>query len=123
MFNFNEDSSGNTYFENKYNNSRDFYDSKDITFRKKSLTKSKLETLEMTFRQNPFPSKQLKHNLATELNLDLSKIKNWFQNRRAREKKTFKSAASDHEDDKNTKYVEVYPSCNNLYVRRHSRNN
>lgn len=111
---------GMSDFENTYNT--DYLEGKDTNVRKKSLTKSKLEILEAAFKQNPFPSKQFKINLAMDLDLELAKIKNWFQNRRAREKKNYLTSDKNN-DDQNFSLPEVFPSCNNLYVRRPCRKN
>ncbi|KAH6972918.1 hypothetical protein BKA56DRAFT_593014 [Ilyonectria sp. MPI-CAGE-AT-0026] len=54
---------------------------------KPRLSKSEVELLETEFCRNPKPSSVWKREIAESLQVDPTRINNWFQNRRAREKK------------------------------------
>jgi len=100
---------------------------------KPRLAKDEVELLEAEFQKNPKPSSGRKREIATQLNVDhprinvgvryrcvirsmLMVVKNWFQNRRAKEKLLKKSrAASDANnsaDDPEEKISEYLPSAN-----------
>ncbi|KAH8808253.1 hypothetical protein F5884DRAFT_857793 [Xylogone sp. PMI_703] len=53
---------------------------------KPRLGKEEVEILEREFQRNPKPSTQVKRQYAEEMAVDLPRINNWFQNRRAKRK-------------------------------------
>ncbi|ODH50819.1 hypothetical protein GX48_02959 [Paracoccidioides brasiliensis] len=50
------------------------------------LTKEQVDTLEAQFQTHPKPNSNVKRQLATQTNLSLPRVANWFQNRRAKAK-------------------------------------
>ncbi|PHH59709.1 hypothetical protein CDD81_2655 [Ophiocordyceps australis] len=54
---------------------------------KPRLSKEEVEVLEAEFQKNHKPSSSVKKALAESMRVDNARINNWFQNRRAREKK------------------------------------
>lgn len=58
---------------------------------KPRLGKDEVNKLEREFKKNPKPSTQTKKALAEEMNVDLPRINNWFQNRRAKRKQQIKA--------------------------------
>ncbi|KAF4978295.1 hypothetical protein FZEAL_5306 [Fusarium zealandicum] len=54
---------------------------------KPRLSKEEVETLEAEFQKNHKPNSSTKKSLAESMRVDNARINNWFQNRRAREKK------------------------------------
>ncbi|POR39655.1 Diencephalon/mesencephalon homeobox protein 1-B [Tolypocladium paradoxum] len=54
---------------------------------KPRLSKEEVEVLEAEFQKNHKPSSSTKKSLAESMRVDNARINNWFQNRRAREKK------------------------------------
>lgn len=54
---------------------------------KPRLSKEEVEILEAEFQKNHKPNSSLKKALAEQMRVDNARINNWFQNRRAREKK------------------------------------
>lgn len=57
---------------------------------KPRLGKDEVNKLEREFEKNPKPSTQTKKGFAEEMNVDLPRINNWFQNRRAKRKQELK---------------------------------
>ncbi|KAI1001138.1 hypothetical protein K3495_g7063 [Podosphaera aphanis] len=57
---------------------------------KPRLGKKEVEILEREFKRNPKPLTLAKKALADEMNVDLPRINNWFQNRRAKRKQEMK---------------------------------
>ncbi|POS88129.1 hypothetical protein EPUL_000506 [Erysiphe pulchra] len=57
---------------------------------KPRLGKDEVSKLEREFKKNPKPSTQTKKGFAEEMNVDLPRINNWFQNRRAKRKQEMK---------------------------------
>lgn len=53
---------------------------------KPRLAKDEVETLEREFQKNPKPNSSLKRELADQMRVDVARINNWFQNRRAKAK-------------------------------------
>jgi murein DD-endopeptidase MepM/ murein hydrolase activator NlpD len=53
---------------------------------KPRLAKVEVDILEREFQKHPKPSTQVKRQLAGNMNVDISRINNWFQNRRAKRK-------------------------------------
>ncbi|KIY02170.1 uncharacterized protein Z520_02308 [Fonsecaea multimorphosa CBS 102226] len=63
----------------------EFGEAQEISTRPR-LTKEQAEILEAHFQANHKPSSQLKRELAIQTNLKLTRVGNWFQNRRAKAK-------------------------------------
>uniref|UniRef100_T1IQQ5 Homeobox domain-containing protein n=1 Tax=Strigamia maritima TaxID=126957 RepID=T1IQQ5_STRMM len=52
-----------------------------------SITSSQLQKLEQLFKEEPWPSRESKENLAEEIGMSPQFVNIWFQNKRARIKK------------------------------------
>ncbi|KAK5945763.1 hypothetical protein PMZ80_002971 [Knufia obscura] len=63
----------------------DFEDSNEVSTRPR-LTKDQVDILEHEFQKNAKPNSVLKRHLAATTNLNLPRVANWFQNRRAKAK-------------------------------------
>ncbi|KAJ4295865.1 hypothetical protein N0V88_004567 [Collariella sp. IMI 366227] len=59
---------------------------------KPRLAKDEVELLEREFSKNPKPSSSTKRDLAEQMGVEVPRINNWFQNRRAKEKQIKKTA-------------------------------
>ncbi|KAL2132639.1 hypothetical protein VTI74DRAFT_3578 [Chaetomium olivicolor] len=59
---------------------------------KPRLAKDEVELLEREFAKNPKPSSSTKRELAEQMGVEVPRINNWFQNRRAKEKQIKKTA-------------------------------
>ncbi|KAK3945318.1 LIM/homeobox protein Lhx3 [Diplogelasinospora grovesii] len=59
---------------------------------KPRLAKDEVELLEREFAKNPKPSSSTKRELAEQMGVEIPRINNWFQNRRAKEKQMRKTA-------------------------------
>lgn len=57
------------------------------------LGKEEVDILEASFRKNPKPTTQTKRGFAEDMGVDLARINNWFQNRRAKRKQEKKQEA------------------------------
>ncbi|KKO75977.1 homeobox protein hd-9 [Vairimorpha ceranae] len=81
---------------------------------KNKLSLEDKEFLEKYFENNSRPNDKEKNEIAHFLKVSYRKIKNWFQNRRAKERlcMTYEKI-SEHEIEEN----KVYPQCNSLYLR------
>ncbi|XP_067947640.1 retina and anterior neural fold homeobox protein 2-like [Watersipora subatra] len=55
---------------------------------------TQLEMLETTFNSNPYPSSEDYDNLAAKVSIDEARLRIWFQNRRARYRRSSKSIPS-----------------------------
>ncbi|RDW88872.1 hypothetical protein BP6252_00904 [Coleophoma cylindrospora] len=60
---------------------------------KPRLGKDEVELLEREFQKNPKPTTNTKKQFAEQMSVDLSRINNWFQNRRAKRKQEKKQEA------------------------------
>ncbi|PQE11123.1 homeobox domain-containing protein [Rutstroemia sp. NJR-2017a BVV2] len=60
---------------------------------KPRLGKEEVDILEREFKRNPKPTTQTKRGFAEQMNVDLARINNWFQNRRAKRKQEKKQEA------------------------------
>ncbi|KAG4415905.1 hypothetical protein IFR04_010980 [Cadophora malorum] len=60
---------------------------------KPRLGKDEVDILEREFKKNPKPTTQTKRQFAEEMGVDLARINNWFQNRRAKRKQEKKQEA------------------------------
>lgn len=103
--------------EDTYHANRIKFESQGI--RRRSLANKTLMLLEEVFQKHNFPSKQTKIDISIQTGYSLSKVKNWFQNRRAREKKIAGIAASLNKNSTTENRIsEIYPTCNSLYMRK-----
>ncbi|KAM7222269.1 pah3 homeobox protein encoded by the pah3 protein [Rhypophila decipiens] len=59
---------------------------------KPRLAKDEVELLEREFTKNPKPNSSTKRELAEQMGVEVPRINNWFQNRRAKEKQMRKTA-------------------------------
>ncbi|KAK3330195.1 hypothetical protein B0H66DRAFT_49961 [Apodospora peruviana] len=59
---------------------------------KPRLAKDEVELLEREFNKNPKPNSSTKRELAEQMGVEVPRINNWFQNRRAKEKQMRKTA-------------------------------
>ncbi|KAK0730479.1 hypothetical protein B0H67DRAFT_474435 [Lasiosphaeris hirsuta] len=59
---------------------------------KPRLAKDEVELLEREFAKNPKPNSSTKRELAEQMGVEVPRINNWFQNRRAKEKQMRKTA-------------------------------
>ncbi|KAK0618547.1 hypothetical protein B0T17DRAFT_592285 [Bombardia bombarda] len=59
---------------------------------KPRLAKDEVELLEREFSKNPKPNSSTKRELAEQMGVEVPRINNWFQNRRAKEKQMRKTA-------------------------------
>ncbi|KAF9764983.1 Homeobox protein HD-9 [Nosema granulosis] len=80
------------------------------------LSQSQKEYLTTYFEMNPRPTTQERAQISIHLGVPESKIKNWFQNRRAKERYASEEANlhnrfQNHEE-------KIYPRCNSLFTRR-----
>ncbi|CZT50291.1 uncharacterized protein RSE6_11247 [Rhynchosporium secalis] len=62
---------------------------------KPRLGKDEVDILEREFKKNPKPTTQTKRQFAEEMGVDLARINNWFQNRRAKRKQEKKQEANE----------------------------
>ncbi|RDL42253.1 Uncharacterized protein BP5553_02232 [Venustampulla echinocandica] len=60
---------------------------------KPRLGKDEVDILEREFQKNPKPTTQTKRGFAEDMGVELARINNWFQNRRAKRKQEKKQAA------------------------------
>ncbi|KAK4168621.1 hypothetical protein QBC43DRAFT_103419 [Cladorrhinum sp. PSN259] len=65
---------------------------KQQTEPKPRLAKDEVELLEREFNKNPKPNSSTKRELAEQMGVEVPRINNWFQNRRAKEKQMKKTA-------------------------------
>ncbi|OQS54868.1 HD-3 [Ecytonucleospora hepatopenaei] len=86
------------------------------------LSVSQTNVLVSFFKNNPKPTYEERERLGSQINLSADKIKNWFQNKRAK----LKIDAKDDEfwnSKRQTKITQilktkVYPGCNNFFQPR-----
>lgn len=84
------------------------------------LTADQVQVLLEVYWRNPKPNSYERNGLAERLGLRPEKIKNWFQNKRAKDRKS-KSEGPCLEYDTVSENIwvhSIYPSCNDLYRRR-----
>lgn len=62
---------------------------------KPRLSKGEVEQLEAEFQKNNKPSSNVKKGLAEQMRVDVARINNWFQNRRAKKKQELKAQMQD----------------------------
>ncbi|RKF79458.1 putative homeobox domain-containing protein [Golovinomyces cichoracearum] len=91
---------------------------------KPRLGKDEVNILEQEFRKNPKPSTLTKKAFAEEMNVDLPRINNWFQNRRAKRKQEKKLKENEAAQvNKNPMYSSLSPDETPHANSKHSDNN
>ncbi|KAJ5047266.1 uncharacterized protein L3040_003103 [Drepanopeziza brunnea f. sp. 'multigermtubi'] len=81
---------------------------------KPRLAKDEVDILEREFKKNPKPTTQTKRQFADDMGVDLPRINNWFQNRRAKRKQEKKQESYQAEQAQEARgYSE--PSSPDLY--------
>ncbi|KAK2776260.1 homeobox transcription [Colletotrichum kahawae] len=65
---------------------------------KPRLAKDEVEKLESVFQKNNKPNSSLKKQLAEEMRVDIARINNWFQNRRAKAKQEKRHALNEEKE-------------------------
>jgi hypothetical protein len=81
--------------------------------RKTRLSQEDKDFLIQYFETNSKPSANERADLSLKLNVCDDKIKNWFQNRRAKER-----CDGGYISKKEIRSDKIYPHCNSLYIRR-----
>lgn len=90
----------------------------DSTSRSK-LTMQQLKFLNDYYITVPHPTNQERTKLSAILGIHPNKIKNWFQNRRAKDKRIFNHIVPVDDYKINSEELpQVYPACNDLYRRK-----
>lgn len=104
--------------ENQYN---DFLSS-GYQKRKAGLSKQQIEVLASIYMANKKPNAYQRLQIAERLSAEEDKIKNWFQNRRAKDKKMHRKnkmlEGLDGLEGAGETSPKMYPDCNDLYRRR-----
>ncbi|KAK3394761.1 hypothetical protein B0H63DRAFT_444874 [Podospora didyma] len=77
---------------------------------KPRLAKDEVELLEREFAKNPKPNSSTKRQLAERMNVEVPRINNWFQNRRAKEKQMKKTAEFEAQQAKDRASSDSKPS-------------
>ncbi|TQS36084.1 hypothetical protein Golomagni_03475 [Golovinomyces magnicellulatus] len=91
---------------------------------KPRLGKDEVNILEQEFRKNPKPSTLTKKAFAEEMNVDLPRINNWFQNRRAKRKQEKKLKENEAAQVKNNPIYSSPSSDEVSHVKsQHSNDN
>lgn len=81
------------------------------------LNQTQKEYLTAFFEMNPRPTTQERAQISIHLGVPESKIKNWFQNRRAKERYA-NEEANLHNRHVGRQEEKIHPGCNSLYFRR-----
>ncbi|CCI73919.1 ECU03_1395 [Encephalitozoon cuniculi GB-M1] len=94
---------------------------KHMPAKKSRLSKAQRDFLDTYFEVNPHPNTQERAYIASQSLVSEEKIRNWFQNRRTRERgdckiASHRSAFSVNTFEENTS--SVHPTSNDLYIRR-----
>ncbi|KAK0656350.1 hypothetical protein B0T16DRAFT_424946 [Cercophora newfieldiana] len=77
---------------------------------KPRLAKDEVELLEREFAKNPKPNSSTKRELAEQMGVEVPRINNWFQNRRAKEKQMKKTAEFEAQQARQRANSESNPS-------------
>ncbi|KAM0681288.1 hypothetical protein GINT2_000487 [Glugoides intestinalis] len=89
--------------------------------RKKSgLSKQQIAVLASIYNLNKKPTTFQRYEIAQRLDVCEDKIKNWFQNRRAKERKVDRALTGSKSGFKEDFPCDrkLYPACNDLYKRK-----
>jgi len=92
--------------------------------RKSEEYNEKVSQLEKYYLSNPKPSTKDKMSISHKIGMDLKKVKNWFQNKNAKERKKLEQrrnslSCETYSSDSNDRTAsQIFPSCNELYKRR-----
>jgi len=101
--------------EDQYN---DFLNSRHQK-RKAGLSKQQIDVLASIYDVNMKPTSYQRLQIAEKLGAEEDKIKNWFQNRRAKDKKRHREAGATIKNNKHLSVLKkIYPDCSDLYRRR-----
>ncbi|KAL2061158.1 hypothetical protein VTL71DRAFT_7431, partial [Oculimacula yallundae] len=74
------------------------------------IGKDEMEILEREFQHSPKPTTESKRQIAEDMGVDLVRITNWFQNRRAKRKQEIKQEAIDQEESRKKDEVKAQRS-------------
>ena len=92
--------------------------------KKPGLSKQQTDILARIYAVNTKPTTLQRIEIARNLNVPEDKVKNWFQNKRAKDKK-MKNEMEEEESFRNFdgRYFndlsfEIFPSCNDLYRKK-----
>lgn len=100
---------------NKYNNFA------LLNYRKKKsgLSKSQVDFLVSIYMINNKPTTLQRLDMAEKLGISEDKVRNWFQNKRAKDKRLAKNKENKTFDtDAVDSHSKLYPNCNDLYRKR-----
>lgn len=89
--------------------------------RRTKLTTAQKDFLNLCFEMNQNPNTQERAKIAQQSSISEEKVKNWFQNRRAKERDDLNSIPCLSFKEMNKSEYEtsrVHPTSNDLYVRR-----
>ncbi|ELA42401.1 uncharacterized protein VICG_00500 [Vittaforma corneae ATCC 50505] len=94
----------------------------DYQRRKLGLTKKQIEYLTSIYATNKKPTAYYRFQIAQKLGVPEDKVKNWFQNRRAKDRRLSRQSSAEGvgESDIGNPH-RIYPGCNDLYRRRKPR--
>lgn len=85
------------------------------------LTPEQVDFLNDAYRINSRPSHSERDLYARRLGIGLDKVKNWFQNKRAKDRKDCMDGPCleyNDIDQYRIYHPKIYPSCSDLYKRR-----
>lgn len=100
---------------NKYNNFA------LLNYRKKKsgLSKTQVDFLMSIYKVNSKPTTFQRLGIAENLGIPEDKVRNWFQNRRAKDKRASKNQENCSFDKSIIELPsKIYPNCNDLYIKR-----
>lgn len=91
--------------------------------KKPGLNKQQTDILARIYAINPKPTTHQRIEIARNLNVPEDKVKNWFQNRRAKDKKIRNEMEEETYNNCDGKYFndvyrDIFPSCNDLYRKK-----
>lgn len=91
--------------------------------KKPGLSKQQTDILARIYAINTKPSTLQRIEIARNLNVPEDKVKNWFQNKRAKDKKIRNEMSDETFRNFDGKYFrdftfEIFPSCNDLYRKK-----
>lgn len=86
--------------------------------KKVGLSKQQIEVLSSIYEVNKKPTAYQRLQIAERLNAEEDKIKNWFQNRRAKDKKMQRECIGTVKGQSSNGVRRIYPDCSDLYRKR-----
>ncbi|OAF69942.1 hypothetical protein A3Q56_02333 [Intoshia linei] len=96
---YTEDASNDSVISSEYNSSSDKLCPKKHRTRAK-WTREQLYYMETSFTENPFPKKKERDLLSDRISVPKDKLRNWFQNKRARERNKLKKVEGTTDEKK-----------------------